>query len=244
MVRHRTPTTQGTASRSALRSTATTGLSARTGRQRQPSQQRLWQQRLWQWRHGSSTTGRRRRLRRRFVATVVATFVAVVVHHSVDAANTERRSWRADSPVLVLQRAVRSGGSVTDVDVRLLRRPRALTPDDALTSLPVHPTAVADLSAGTVLSAGLIESRSGSATARALPAGSVAIAVRTGELPRLAEPGDVVDVVSPSWEQPVANRATVLAVDGDAVTVAVDDDDAAASAAASLSGPVALVLRR
>jgi hypothetical protein len=99
------------------------------------------------------------------------------------------------------------------------------------------------LSPGTVLSPALLDRRERSATARALTAGRVAVVVRTGELPRLASRGDVVDVASPTWDGPVATSATVVDVDGDAVTLAVREQDAAATAAASLAGPVALVVR-
>ncbi|HPU38641.1 MAG TPA: hypothetical protein PLS63_03640 [Microthrixaceae bacterium] len=167
----------------------------------------------------------------------------MLVQHSVGAAEAQRRSWTSETPVLVLRHRVRAGGPLSSADVQLAHHPRALTPDDTIVALPDDPVAAVDLPAGTPLSSGLVERRAGSATARALPPGSVAVAVRTGELPRLAERGDIVDVASPSWEQPVATRATVVAVDGDAVTLAVDEGDAASVAAASLSGPVALVVR-
>lgn len=190
-----------------------------------------------------ASSGQQRARRRRAVAAIVAGAVAFAVQHSVDAATAQRRSWTADTPVLVLRRAVRAGERIGAGDVVRSERPRELSPDDAVASLPADPTAAADLSQGTVLSSGLVERRSRSATARALAPGSVAVAVRTGDLPRLAERGDVVDVASPSWERPVASGATVIAVDGDAVTLAVEDHDASSVAAASLTGPVALVVR-
>ncbi len=169
--------------------------------------------------------------------------VALGVQQLSAAAVRARQDWTGDVAVAVLDRAVDGGDPVSAADVRTERRAAATLPDDALDEVPPEAVAVVRLPAGTVLTPSLLELHGRSATARALPVGRVAVVVRTGDLPRLATRGDRVDVASPTWDGPVATDAEVLRVDGDAVTLAVGEDDAAATAAASLSGPVALVVR-
>lgn len=146
--------------------------------------------------------------------------------------------------VTVLQRAVGTGERVGLDDVATRQVPAAAVPDDALGTLPASARAAVSLRPGSVLSRSLLLDRSTSRTAMMLPAGHVAVVVRTDELPRLAVRGDRVDVVAPGWDEPVAFDARVLSVSEDAATVAVRESDATEVAAASLSGPVALVVRR
>ncbi len=190
-----------------------------------------------------SSPGRRRVRRRRIAAWLAVTAVAIGVQRTVADATAERDAWGGTVPVLVVRRSLGPGVPVTPRDVEHRRMPPALVPDGHLTELPDDGVAAVGLPAGTVLSSPLVPARRGSDAARSLPAGRVAVAVSTGELPRLAEAGDVVDVAAPTWDAPVASAATVLRVDGEAVTLAVRPDDAAATAAASLAGPVALVVR-
>lgn len=187
--------------------------------------------------------GRHRVRRRRIVAWVTIVAVAVGVQRTIADAIAERAAWDGSVAVLVVRSTIDAGAPVADGDVEVRRLPPALVPDGHLDEIPDGAVAAVDLPAGTVLTAPLVPARRGSAAARSLPTGHVAVAVRTGELPRLAEEGDVVDVAAPTWDRPVATAATVLRVDGDAVTLAVTPDDAAATAAASLAGPVALVVR-
>lgn len=187
--------------------------------------------------------GRRRSRRRRATAFALAVVVALGVHRSVTSADAARREWSDVRTVLTLRRALDAGGRVTSGAVVVRRVPSAAVPDDALDALPEGATAAVSLDRGSVLARSLLADRSSSRTARALPPGHVGLVVRTGELPRLAVRGDRVDVIAPGWDDPVALDATVLAVSDDATTVAVRERDATAVAAASLSGPVALVVR-
>ena len=189
------------------------------------------------------STGRRRARRRRVLGWMAVAVAAVGVHRTVAEARTARDAWTGSVPVLVLERSLDEDAPITARDVRTRRLPRELLPDGHLSVLPDDSVTAAHLPDGTVLSDALVTPRRGSAAARALPTGAVAVAVSTGDLPRLAEPGDVVDVAAPTWDAPVATGATVIDVDGSAVTLAVDEADAPATAAASLAGPVALVVR-
>jgi Flp pilus assembly protein CpaB len=173
----------------------------------------------------------------------VVVAVAFGVQRTVASAGATRAEWSAGPSVVVVRRSVDAGAELVPTDVTAARRPRAVVPVDALSEVPGGAIAAVRLSPGTVLTPALLERERRSPTARALRAGRVAVVVRTGDLPRLATRGDVVDVASPNWDEPVAAGAEVLDVDGDAVTLAVDEDDTAATAAASPTGPVAVVVR-
>ncbi|UDY37879.1 SAF domain-containing protein [Dermatobacter hominis] len=189
------------------------------------------------------SAGHRRARRRRLLAWAVVAAVALGVQRTVTSAAEARAAWTGSTTALVVRRPLAAGADVTTADLTTERRPAAVLPTDALAELPAGALAAVRLSPGTVLTPALLDEKERSATARALPTGRVAVVVRTGDLPRLASRGDVVDVAAPTWDGPVATSATVVAVDGDAVTLAVMEDDAAATAAASLAGPVALVVR-
>lgn len=169
--------------------------------------------------------------------------MAVGVLRVTASVGSARAAWTGGEAVVVVRRAVAAGERPAQGDVRVEHRPAAAIPVDAVPSLPEDAVATIDLGPGTVLTGAMLHQGTRSDTARALPSGRVAVVVSTGELPRLASRGDVVDVASPTWDGPVATRAEVLAVDDEAVTLAVDESDAAATATASLAGPVALVLR-
>lgn len=187
--------------------------------------------------------GRTRARRRQVLAWLVVALVAVAVQRAVASARAGEARWRGDVEVLVVV-GNRDAGSRLDLDdVRVERRPSALVPAERTRSLPRGATAAVRIPRGTVLTDPLLRRDRRSATARALPPGTVAVVVRTGDLPRLAEPGDRVDVAAPTWDGPVATGATVIRTEADSVTLAVAEDDAAATSVASLAGAVALVVR-
>ncbi len=170
--------------------------------------------------------------------------VAVIVARTASAARADAARWRGDVAVLVLEESRSAGAPLGPDDVRVEHRPRAQVPAEWTRSIPRGATAAVRLPRGTVITDPLVRRDRRSATARALPAGTVAVALRTGDLPRLAEPGDRVDVAAPGWDGPVATGATVVRTDADSIVLAVDEGDAAVTAAASLAGPVAVVVRR
>lgn len=187
--------------------------------------------------------GGRRAWRRQAVGWTVVALVIVLVHRSMSQAASARTAWTGDSAVVVLRSAVPAGRRIQVRDVVLVRAPRTLTPSDALRSLPRGAVAAIDLRTGTAIGRSMLRSSPRSAASRSLEPGQVAVVVRTGDLPTPASRGDVVDVASPGWDGPVAARARVIRMDGDTVTLGVREQDATSTAAAALSGPVALVLR-
>lgn len=191
----------------------------------------------------AASPGHRRARSRRLLACLIVAAVAVGVHRTVTAVDTARAAWTGDRVVVVVSRSIEAGEEPQAADVRVEHRPAAVVPDDAVRSLPTGASAAVRLSTGTVVTESMLTRRARNRTAESLPIGRVAVVVRTGDLPRLAVRGDVVDVASPTWDGPVATRAEVLSVEGDAVTLAVRELDADATATASLAGPVALVVR-
>lgn len=191
----------------------------------------------------ATSPGRRRAARRRLLAWAVVAAVAIGVQRSTEAVSTARAAWLGDETVVVVHRSVEAGDALGPADVRVEHRPTATVPVDAVAALPPDAIAAIRLTPGTVIGRTMVRRIGRNGTAGSLPAGRVAVVVRTGDLPPLATRGDVVDVASPTWEGAVATEAEVLAVDDDAVTLAVHELDADATATASLAGPVALVLR-
>jgi len=143
----------------------------------------------------------------------------------------------------VLRTAVGANDRIGLSEVEAHQVPDVAVADDALEELPDGARAAVALRPGSVITGSVLVERSSSRTAQVLPPDHVALVVHTGDLPNLAVRGDSVDVIAPGWEDPVAAGATVLAVTGDATTLAVPDADATSTATASLSGPVALVVR-
>lgn len=191
----------------------------------------------------TASPGHLRVRRRQVIGMLAVALVAVAVRHTVDTASEVRESWSGDRPVAVLRSPVVAGRRLRDRDVTVAHLPGRLVPTDAVGSLPVGAAAAIDLRPGTVLGRSMIVTDRRSNTARRLERGHVAVAVRTGDVRVAVEPGDLVDAASPGWEAPVARSARVVRVSDDTVTLAVRESDATATATASLSGPVALLLR-
>lgn len=206
-------------------------------------------------------------MRRRVVAFLAALLVGSIVAQSSADADRVRAAWGATRRVVVAARRLPAGGLVSGSDVRWMVLPAAGVPDDALAEPPVGRRTTSEVAAGEVLTAPRLARRGGGAVAASTPAGRVAVAV---EVPPSGAPvvtGDVVDL----WAQPadpmdgapgaarrVARRAVVvrggspsdagtgapsgMPVTATAVVVAVTASESGEVAAASLAGPVAVVV--
>ena len=173
---------------------------------------------------------------------VLAVLAAGGVARVVDAAAADREQWGRLEPVLVATADIAAGEEVAG---RLERRllPTGLVPDGAVREVPDGTRATATVHRGEALHRGRISGTSG------LPPGTRGVAVPAPPgLPLRS--GDLVDVLAtfepdvagdePTF--PVAERAVVMALADDAVTVAVPADDAARVVYALTTGVVTVVL--
>ena len=173
---------------------------------------------------------------------MLALLTAVGVAQVVGDATDERRRWGRLEPVLVATDDIAAGDAIEGrVERRLL--PAGLLPDGAVRDLPDGARATAAVHAGEALHRRRISGASG------LPPGTRGVAVPAPPgLPLRS--GDLVDVLAtfdpdvagdePTF--PVAERAVVLALADDAVTVAVPADDASRVVYALTTGVVTVVL--
>lgn len=174
-------------------------------------------------------------------AALLAAITTVTVGRLTSAAADERARWGEARPVVVAARDHEAGERVRG-EVRLL--PAALVPAGALAELPAGATTVTELDAGEIVLARRLAPDGLSLVAARLPDGTRGVAVPHGIAPLPVEVGDRVDVLA-SFEADtlvVAAGATVVAVDDDAVTVAVAEADAPAVAYAVNAGAVTMAL--
>ena len=102
--------------------------------------------------------------------------VAVLVVRTASDARADAARWRGDVEVLVLEESRAAGAPLGPDDVRIEHRPRAQVPAERTRSIPRGATAAVRLPRGTVITDPLVRRDRRSATARALPAGTVAVA--------------------------------------------------------------------
>lgn len=181
-----------------------------------------------------------------------AAATGLAVSHVLGTAEATRRAWGTTEPVLVVRHDVAAGSTLSARDVELVDVPTGLAPAGALDELPAGAVARVDLSAREPLLPRRLAGHDLSALAAALPPGTRAIAIPTepGTAPPL-DAGDRVDVLvvvaaEVAGDGPpgfaIATDALVVAVDDDAVTVAVERDEAPRVAAALGLGAVTLAL--
>lgn len=193
------------------------------------------------------------------VAALALTTAFVVATIVGRAAASEARYGRTRA-VLVATRAIAPGDAIDGDSVALVRWPVTLLPSDALTAVPPDRVATADIADGEVVISGRVSGGSGRGAATLVPPGARALAVPLLVPGLPLRPGDRVDLLAtagggdpagfsddaaPSASRParpVAADALVVAVDDQAVTVAIEADDAAAVAVALTSGTVVVAL--
>jgi Flp pilus assembly protein CpaB len=192
---------------------------------------------------------------RRLAVTALALVTVVGTATVLGQARAERDRWGTGREVLVARRDLAAGDVIGAGDVERRALPRAALPAGAgaLTALPVGAVVRHPVLAGEPVVA-----------ARLAPAGLAGAAALVGPddravaVPRAAAPmpplavGDLVDVLAvmppgagdghdpPAF--PVVERATVVHVGDEAVTVAVPVDDAARTAWAVTQGSAVLAL--
>jgi Flp pilus assembly protein CpaB len=186
------------------------------------------------------------------VVLASAAATGLSVSHVLATAEATRRAWGTTAPVLVVRHDVTAGSTLSAPDVELVDFPAGLAPDDALDELPEGAVTRVDLSAGEPLLPRRLAGHDLSPLAAVLPPGKRAVAIPTepGTAPPL-DAGDRVDVLvvvaaELAGDGPpgfvIATDAMVVAVDEDAVTVAVERDVAPRVAAALGVGAVTLAL--
>lgn len=185
------------------------------------------------------------------VTAAVAMAAGLAVASIVASAEAERTSWGTSRSVLILTHDLDPGDTVRPDDVSTEQRPAAAIPPGALRALPSDAVVHHHVFAGEeLLEAHLAPAgSSGLATMLDGRARGVAIPVEQGTAPPL-EVGQLVDVVAvlPGGDSGgevayvVTAAVQVLAVDEDAVTVAVPRADATRVASALATGMVVLTL--
>lgn len=191
-------------------------------------------------------------IRRLALAALAVATIGLTVA-ALGSAEATRERWGSTRPVLVATHDLSAGDRLDRASVREDALPQAMTPADALSELPVGAVALHPILAGEPLvpqrlaPAGLV------GAAALIGPGRRAVAVPRGPVaaPPLAT-GDLVDVLvvlPPDTESgrdppafPVAERATVVDVDDEAISVAVPEDDAARVAWAVTQGAAVLAL--
>ncbi len=218
-----------------------------------------------QLRHLRDFRPARRALLRRIVALCIASVILIHVNQARTAARDLRSNWEAESAVLVSTDEIDVGDPISADNTHIELRPADHVPAEALTAEPEAQTVVSErIGAGEIL----MEARTTKPGLR-LRADRRAITVPiTSAMPDLAA-GDHVDVIGSTPSDPwtadpgsgsgadPADTPAVLHATENAVVMAVGDSDGASAtatisvherdvgdvSAASLAGPVVLVLR-
>jgi len=190
---------------------------------------------------------------RRLLLAVVACATVALTLAVLGAAETTRERWGATRSVLVASHDLSPGDRLDEGSVSLHALPRALTPAAALSDLPIGAVALHPILAGEPVVPQRLAPEGLAGTAALVGPGRRAVAVPRG--PAGAPPvatGDLVDVFvvlsagTDSGRDPpafsVAERATVVDVADDAISVAVPEDDAARVAWAVTQGAAVLAL--
>jgi Flp pilus assembly protein CpaB len=195
---------------------------------------------------------------RRTAVAVLALVTGLVVAALVRSGDAARRDWGTTRPVAVATRDLAAGDVLASDDVAVRDLPRALVPGAALRAAPAGAVVRQPVVAGEALVGDRLAPDGLQGAAALVPAGHRAVAVPIGPAgaPPVG-PGDLVDVLAvvapapgagdvPSAEGapafPLVDRAAVVAVEDDTVSVAVPRDDAAGVAFALTQGAVVLAL--
>lgn len=188
--------------------------------------------------------GRRRRLRLRprrpipfWIAAIALTaLTASTVARATGAAAAARERWGERIEVVVAT-ADHEPGDLVRSELRLL--PAAVVPAGARSTPLDGEVAAAWIAAGEIVLERRLAPAGLSTVAALLPPGTRGVAVPIGLAPLPVEVGDRVDVHGSTR---LATDALVVAVNEEAITVAVNDGDAALVAYEAANGTVTLVL--
>ncbi len=216
-----------------------------------------------QIRHLRSFRPARRALLRRIVSLCIASMVLIHVNQANAASRDLRSSWEAESAVLVSTDQIDVGDLISADNTRVELRPADHVPAEALTAEPEDQTvASVHIDAGEIL---MVARTTGSGLRLRANRRAITVPI-TSAMPELAA-GDHVDVIGSTprdtWtakpsshadpaDSPAVTHATenavVMAVGdsetaGATATISVRDRDVGAVSAATLAGPVVLVLR-
>lgn len=198
---------------------------------------------------------------RRALVIVVAVVTGLVVAGTIRAAEQARDRWGASRPIAVARHDLAPGDVIEPGDVETRELPVAAVADDALAEVPVGAVARHPVAAGEPLVADRLGPDGVTGTAALVPAGHRAVAVPVGPLGRPPlRVGDQVDVLAvvPSEADlhghgqgdelgttpaiPLVERAAVVDVADEAVTVAVPTELTPTVAYAATQGALVLAL--
>lgn len=171
---------------------------------------------------------------------VLAAVIGSGVAAQVSALDDARRAWGTSRTVLIARDDLVPGTSLDDGGLDTVALPSMAVPPSALTSLPDGARLRQRVAAGEVLVAADVTDLPGPA-ARA-PDGTVVVAMRTsGDRGTASSPviGLTVQIVADGLL--LADGATIVDIDSDAVFVAVDVTDGPAVAAAERAGIASLL---
>jgi len=184
----------------------------------------------------------------------LATLTGFSVRSALGRAEATEARWGPSRTVLVATHAIAPGGSIDRAHATRRRRPKETVPSDALSVLPHGRVAVAAISAGEVVLASRVSGERSAGLAARLPAGTRALMVPLELAGLPVRVGDRVDLLATGGggpagdlpvgdevrepERPVAEHALVVAVQPEALVVAVPRSDAPDVAAALGQGPV------
>lgn len=179
---------------------------------------------------------------------LLAGLTAATVARLTSSAEAALDAYGETRVVLVARTDLEPGAPVGPAHTELVRRPVALVPPDALTELPDGSVASQAIAAGEVVLARRVAPVGSSPLAAALRPATRAVAVPAGPAIPPLEPGDSVDViVTPTGSLDatpvrVARSSRVVAVQEEAVVVAVPQDLVATVVGALATGVVGLAL--
>ena len=174
----------------------------------------------------------RRRSHQLVALVMVSTTIGALTAHLVGSAHAARERWAGTHEVLVTTRVIESGTMISASAVRKTLLPTALTPDDALSSLPTDARLSLTVEPRTVLTAALLEK-----DATIIPESWRTVAIPDDVVTPPLVVGQRVDVVGGGVTLTEGAIVSTL----EPLTVAVDPSTAAQVAAAARVGEVSLV---
>jgi Flp pilus assembly protein CpaB len=179
------------------------------------------------------------------LVALLAAVPAVVIGLQFAEARRARDTWLERRSILVTREAVAVGDVLDAGDVEARAWPVALLPDGSLEVLPDPAVAAAPMAPGEPVLRSRLGRPALSPVAALVPAGARAVAVPRGTAPLPLAVGDTVDVVSTldaAAASVVATGALVVHVDASTAVIAVRADELPATAAAVVTGGVAIAL--
>ncbi len=187
------------------------------------------------------------------VTLALALLAGTVTTTVVAGADDARRAWGERRTVAVAAAGLEPGTTIAAADLERRELPIAVLPPDVVHD-PTGRVVTSPILAGEAVVEARVGDEGVTGVAALVPEDHVAVAVALDAPTPPLQIGDRVDVLAPGALGPpslgsvggpavrVARGAVVVHLGDTALTVAVGDDDAAAVAAATLQGPVAVVL--